>query len=365
MDSHSVCALEFEVLSEYQQQTLLRYSLTNAFLGKNDDAPLFSSAFPPSMSSPSSTTSFPQVGVPSGPASPGQVDRPQPQPPVSQRSASQNNPESALGPSFTPRLGAPSSENGAERLSSFAPLSQFQPPNTGSGRASAQPSPSFTFQPQTIDSGATTPTLTQSFQPGQPPPSPSTLRPVQPSPISGPRTPVFNWKLPTPSTSTEKTKTTAITSTSGPSTSFSPLPPRFPTLPPRNLPPPSEQLPKIQKSFPSNHTKPRTSSPLSTPPITFGDDANPFRQSAALAEEPPSPKSTLSASDRDAASETLCQLAFLQPGGLISNYLEYMLPGLLKPMMQQHEQEKPVFGASKYHELVTAVHSLQLLIEDL
>ncbi len=137
-----------------------------------------------------------------------------------------------------------------------------------------------------------------------------------------------------------------------PTTELSPLPPKF-SLPREllNKNKSSSRRPpaKDPRTIAPDDTRPRISSPLVSIPTVFGGVANVFGQAAALAEEPPSPKSVLSASDRDSAAEMLCQIAFLQPEGLMANYLEFMLPGILKPMSQQHEREKPMLEASEYH----------------
>ena len=117
-------------------------------------------------------------------------------------------------------------------------------------------------------------------------------------------------------------------------------------MPPKSRKP-IQPKPKELKAVSPRDPTPRDSSPLRERPVIFGDDANAFRQSAALASNPPQTKTPISTHDRDTAAETVARLAMLQPAGLIQEYLQFTLPDLLKPVMQRHEQEKPILAASK------------------
>lgn len=103
---------------------------------------------------------------------------------------------------------------------------------------------------------------------------------------------------------------------------------------------------KELKAISQHDPRPRASSPLRERPVIFGDHGNAFRQSAAHG-NPPAPKPAISRHDQDTAAETVARLSILQPAGLMQEYLQFIVPDLLKPIMQHHEREKPILAASK------------------
>jgi hypothetical protein len=155
--------------------------------------------------------------------------------------------------------------------------------------------------------------------------------------------PAFSWTVPTPPGEGVVNQSPST----GPK-SPSLLPSHYPAPP---APPKQRKViqPKVKelKAVSAQDPTPRDSSPLRERPVIFGDNANAFRQSAAFAVNPPTCRTELSGSDRDMAAETVARLAILQPAGLMREYLQFTLPDILKPILQQHEQEKPILAASK------------------
>jgi hypothetical protein len=154
--------------------------------------------------------------------------------------------------------------------------------------------------------------------------------------------PSFSWTASAPSGEGVANKSPSTRPRSPPL-----LPSQYPTppVPPRHR---KAVQPKVKelKAVSAQDPTPRDSSPLRERPVIFGDDANAFRQSAASAINPPPRTAELSENGRDMAAETVARLAILQPAGLMQEYLQFTLPDILKPILQQHEREKPLLAAS-------------------
>jgi hypothetical protein len=213
------------------------------------------------------------------------------------------------------------------------------PPNTGSyfgsERAFTTSNNDYVISPRNITND-TRPPGTAVFAPRQPLSSDSNSK-------SPSIQPAFSWTVPTPPGEGVVNQPPS-TRPKSPSV----LPSQYPAPP---GPPKQKKViqPKVKelKAVSAQDPTPRDSSPLRERPVIFGDNANAFRQSAAFAVNPPTRRTELSGSDRDMAAETVTRLAILQPAGLMREYLQFTLPDILKPILQQHEQEKPILAASK------------------
>ena len=218
----------------------------------------------------------------------------------------------------------------------------FLPPNTGA--AFRWEGPPTIPSPRNTDASITRPPITAVFAPRPLPSFDSISRPSPtPSATINPPPQPLSWNSPAPSVE----GVSNLRTPTAPKPAL-PLPSQFPApfVPPKGT---KQSKPKTKelKAVSPNDPTPRAHSPLRERPVIFGDDANAFRQSAALVENPSSSKTTVFAQDRDRAAETVARLAMLQSEGLIQEYLHFTLPDLLKPVMQQFEREKPILAASK------------------
>ena len=222
------------------------------------------------------------------------------------------------------------------------PPPSFYPPNTGMGFYSES---SFTdSSSRNTDANTTRPPITAVVAPNPIPPSDSVSRPssIPFDSLNTPQQPP-SWKIPAPSVEAASGSRAPNLPETSPA-----RPVQFPVphVQPKNR---KLRQPKTKelKAVSPNDPTPRDHSPLRERPVIFGDDANAFRQSAALTTNPPSRRLTLLAQDRDRAAETVARLGMLQRRGLLQAYVEFTLPDLLKPVMQQHEREKPILAASR------------------
>ena len=228
-------------------------------------------------------------------------------------------------------------------------VTSFQPPKTGSGFRFESPfttsSTSHVLSPQDTETNTARPPTTAVFAP-KPLPSFDSISKPPPIPSSSTYTPLQPHGLNTPAPSVGETSNSRVPDAPG---SPSLLPSQYPAPP---VPPKAKKSIQPQpkhkelKAISQHDPTPRASSPLRERPVIFGDHGNAFRQSAALGNAP-APKSAVSRHDQDTAAETVARLSILQPAGLMQEYLQFVVPDLLKPIMQNHEREKPILAASK------------------
>jgi hypothetical protein len=227
------------------------------------------------------------------------------------------------------------------------PVPSLLSPNTGSDFRFESPftasSASHVRPPRNTEANATHPPTTAVFAPRSLPfsESISTSSSVLPA-LKDTSQPSFSWNNPAPSVEGISNHPPR-TQPESPSL----LPSQYPApfVPPKIRKPIQAKVKELKAVSPRDPT-PRDSSPLRERPVIFGDNANAFRQSAAFAIKPP-PSRTISANDRNAAAESVARLAILQRAGLMQEYLQFTLPDLLKPIMRQYEEEKPILAASK------------------
>jgi hypothetical protein len=227
------------------------------------------------------------------------------------------------------------------------PTAPLLPPNTGSGfgseRAFAASSNDDVISPRNT-TDASQPPATAVFAPR---PYLSSESNSKSSSILSASTntaqPSFSWTAPAPLVEGVANQP-PYTRPKSPSL----LPSQYPAPP---IPPKHRKAiqPKVKelKAVSAQNPTPRDSSPLRERPVIFADTANAFRQSAAFAINPPTRNTELSGNDRDMTAETVARLAILQPAGLMHEYLQFTLPDILKPVLQQHEREKPIRAARK------------------
>jgi hypothetical protein len=239
------------------------------------------------------------------------------------------------------------------------PLPSLLFPNTDSGFCFETPftasSTGHVRPPQNTEANATQPPTTAIFAPRSLPfsESISTSSSILSSLNNTPQ-PSLSWNNPAPSVE-DTLNHPPRTRPESPSL----LPSQYPApfVPPKIRKAIQPKVKELKAVSPRDPT-PRDSSPLRERPVIFGDNANAFRQSAAFAINPPPRKTAISAHDRDAAAESVARLAILQPAGLMQEYLQFTLPDLLKPIMRQHEEEKPILAASKPTSLPQASQGL-------
>ena len=221
-------------------------------------------------------------------------------------------------------------------------IPSFLPPNTGTGFR--WEGPSTIPSPRNTDANTTQPPITAVFAPRPLPSFDSISRPSSaPSATINPPPQPLSWNSPTASVEEASSSRTPL----APKPAL-PLPSQFPAphVPSKGT---KQGKPKTKelKAVSPNDPTPRAHSPLRERPVIFGDDANAFRQSAALVGNSHLSRTTVFTQDRDRAAETVARLAMLQPEGLMQEYLHFTLPDLLKPVMRQFEREKPILAASK------------------
>jgi hypothetical protein len=267
------------------------------------------------------------------------------QPPTSQEA----NPalREGLGPSKPPPSPRPTQLEVPEGLAKA--VTSFQPPKTGSGfrfeNPFTAPSTSHVLSPRDTETNTAQPPTTAAFAP-KPLPSFDSISKPPPIPSSSTHTPLQPLSLNAPAPSVTDTSNFRVPNAPG---SPSLLPPQYPAPP---VPPKAKKSihpqPKHKelKAISQHDPTPRASSPLRERPVIFGDHGNAFRQSAALGNAP-APKPVVSRYDQDTAAETVARLSILQPAGLMQEYLQFVVPDLLKPIMQHYEREKPILAASK------------------
>jgi hypothetical protein len=228
-------------------------------------------------------------------------------------------------------------------------VASFQPPKLGSGFRFESPfttsSTNHVLSPQDTESNTAQPPTTAVFTP-KPLPSFNSISKPSPIPSSSTYTPPQPLGLNTPAPSVGETSNSRVPNVPG---SPSLLPSQYPAplVPPKarkSIQPQPKH--KGLKAISQHDPTPRASSPLRERPVIFGDHGNAFRQSAALGNAP-APKPAVSWHDQDTATEIVARLSISQPAGLMQEYLQFVVPDLLKPIMQNHEREKPILAASK------------------
>jgi hypothetical protein len=350
---------------------VFRQSLTNLVTENRGDTPLFGPRFPHAPMPTLFTSNPPEKtneAFPLSEADKKSLDR-SPSPPL-QKSQQENRdaapnrsptsqeaisaPRGALGnvneepiPSKPPPSPRPTQLEVPEDLTKAVP--SFQPPKTGSGFRFENPfttsSTSHVLSPQDTETNSAQPPNTAVSAP-KPLPSFDSISRPPPTTSSSTYTPVQPLSLNTPAPSVEETSNSRVPNVPG---SPALLPSQYPAPP---VPPKARKLIQPQpkhkelKAVSQHDPTPRASSPLRERPVIFGDHGNAFRQSAALG-NPPAPKPAVSRLDQDTAAETVSRLSILQPTGLMQEYLQFVVPDLLKPIMQHHEREKPILAASK------------------
>jgi hypothetical protein len=234
-----------------------------------------------------------------------------------------------------------------EDLAKAAP--PFQPPKPSSGFRFESPfttsSTSHVVSPPDAETNTAQPPTT-AVSTSKPLPSFDSLSKPPPMPSSSAYTSVQPPSLNTPAPSVVETSNPRAPNVPG---SPSLLPSQYPTPP---APPKARKsiqpkpIHKELKAVSQHDPTPRASSPLRERPVIFGDHGNAFRQSAAFGNAP-APKPAIPQYDRDTAAETVARLSILQPAGLMQEYLQFVVPDLLKPVMRHYEREKPILVASK------------------
>jgi hypothetical protein len=250
-------------------------------------------------------------------------------------------------PSKPPPSPQPTQLEVPEDLAKAVP--SFPSPKTGSGFRFESPfttsSTSHVLPPRDTETNTTQPPTTAAFAP-KPLPSFDSISRPPPIPSSSTYTLLQPLSLNTPAPSVAETSNSRVPNVPGSPTL---LPSQYPAPP---VPPKARKSIQPQpkhkelKAISQHDPTPRASSPLRERPVIFGDHGNAFRQSAALG-NPPAPKPAISRHDQDTAAETIARLSILQPAGLMQEYLQFIVPDLLKPIIQHHEREKPILAASK------------------